>query len=302
MLALGCTPIVNLFSKITDPLRLDYRKVEYHLVPDQRLDGTTEIYQIDKVLSAIDEQGDVKELPPYFSLNHNTGKQKDSSIYWHAKRVSAHMRDLPGSDMYISCVDLNFNPSLPPKHILYAHTVCTNRLIPPYIGAYTPLHSETPLPNITVQCMNAPTPPVHAELNGDTLWRLVSSLSTDYLTFSNTSEALACLKELLMLHTGSHQSQTLSDIDRIEKITTQPIVRRCGNEAWRGFIKGVEISLYMRHTQGESSGCFLLANVLRHFFAFTISANSFVEIVLKHYNDEREWMRWAPLHGTQPLL
>ena len=33
---LGCTPVVNLFPKTTEPIRLDHRKTAYRLIPDVR--------------------------------------------------------------------------------------------------------------------------------------------------------------------------------------------------------------------------------------------------------------------------
>src|SRR5207237_9399312 len=43
---LGCTPIINLFRKSTEPIRLDPRKTEYPLVPDIRRERTPEIHQL----------------------------------------------------------------------------------------------------------------------------------------------------------------------------------------------------------------------------------------------------------------
>ena len=46
---LGCTPIVNLFSKISEPIDLNYQSVSYPLIGDQRNEDTTEIHTILKV-------------------------------------------------------------------------------------------------------------------------------------------------------------------------------------------------------------------------------------------------------------
>jgi len=69
---LGCTPIINLFSKTTEPLRLTRRKVDYPLVPDQRRDKTTQIHSIQKVIATIEGDASSHVLTPYFSFNHQT--------------------------------------------------------------------------------------------------------------------------------------------------------------------------------------------------------------------------------------
>ena len=85
-------------------------------------------------------------------------------------------------------------------------------------------------------------------------------------------------------------------------MTQSPIVRRIGNEAWRGFVKGVEITIHVNTSPHKGSSSFLLASVLRYYFSLTVSMNSFVEIVLKSTEHEGEWMRWPALRGTKTLL
>ncbi len=297
---LGCTPIVNLFQKTTDPLRLDRRKNQYRLIPDQRRDKTFEIHTIQSVMSAVESSDQVKTFAPYFSLQHH---HDDNQIFWYAKRVSAELRGVPGADMMISFVDLKFDPSLPPTNIVYANTLCTNR----YLAEQIPSQAEFQLDDAAsvsrIVCLDKPTKQSYSPMDGDSLWRMVSILSTNHLTLMGTDSALETLKERLVLHAGtSHHKERLMDIEAIQSVTHKPIVRRIGNESWRGFVRGVEIHIKTNRPAFKGSSSFLLSAILQHYFAITVSMNSFVEVVLTGNDHEGEWMRWPAQRGIKTLL
>jgi type VI secretion system ImpH/TssG family protein len=48
-LALGCTPVVNLFPRRCEPIRLDHQRTEYPVIADNRFPNAFEIWRIDEV-------------------------------------------------------------------------------------------------------------------------------------------------------------------------------------------------------------------------------------------------------------
>src|ERR1035437_7731712 len=68
---LGCTPMVNLFERIAEPIRITQTKTEYHIVPDQHRQWATEVYSVDRVASAsyLEEP---RIYEPFYSLRHGT--------------------------------------------------------------------------------------------------------------------------------------------------------------------------------------------------------------------------------------
>ena len=48
---LGCTPIINLFARMADPIYLSQQKYEYQVLPDVHRQATTEIYSVDEVIT-----------------------------------------------------------------------------------------------------------------------------------------------------------------------------------------------------------------------------------------------------------
>ena len=296
---MGCTPIVNIFKRSTDPFRLTHRQHQYRLIPDQRRDRTTEIYSIQSLRCVMGGNVESKPLPPYFTFQRETAHT--NTTYWAAQRVSAHERNVPGSDMLISFVDRQLNPSVPPDGVIFAETLCTNRFLATQLMRGTELQSDFAAPVQKILCIDRPCLPSYSPSDGDALWKLISHLSTNYLGFASHDCGLALLKEMFMVFKPSH-AEGLDEIDRFQAFSTEPIVRRFGSEAWRGFVKGLEVSLFFDRGAYSGSSCFLLATILRYYFAGHIVANHFVEIVLKDSATSREWMRWAPLPGIKTLL
>lgn len=291
---LGVVPIVNLFKKSSDPFRLDRKQTNYRLIPDQRLDKTTEIYSIQKVLGSVEGESDPILLSPYYCLDHHTSLNPDT-VYWVQKRTPATLRDLPGSDIYLSFVDVNFKPQMPPQQIIYAEMLCTNRYLAEQLPYNAVLQAEEALPVSQIICLDRPVPQVHTPDDGTTLWKLISQLSVNHMGLTSAPALIEMLKLYLR---GSRQSHF--EIDAISKLQTKPTVRRVNEEAWRGYVRGQEVTLTMSDTSYTGGSTFLLASVLRHYLGLHVGINSFIEVVLNY--DQKEVMRWKPLPGNQISL
>src|SRR5947199_2136099 len=115
---LGCTPIINLFQKTTEPIRLDHREYEYRLVPDIRRERTTEIHSIRTVSASSNPAEETAVLQPFYSFQHQMNG-KDPRVFWHSRRIPTGREDLPGTDVFLSFLDLDFNPDLPPTQTVF---------------------------------------------------------------------------------------------------------------------------------------------------------------------------------------
>jgi type VI secretion system protein ImpG len=88
----------------------------------------------------------------------------------------------------------------------------------------------------------------------------------------------------------------------IRTMDCQPAVRRTGADAWRGFCRGLEITLEFDDESYEGSSAVLFASVLNHFFALYTSVNSFAQLVMKSADRKGIVKRWPPMAGEQIVL
>ena len=299
---LGCTPVINLFPKTSEPIRLDHRSLEYPLIPDKRRERTTEIHSILSVSASSNDSDETQRIEPFYSYNHRL-ETTHHKAFWHARRVPAQRKDLPGSEIVLSFLDLDLKPSLPPMQTVYAHTLCTNRELATEIpvGAVMQMEQQAPLDKerpIVFLCK--PTPPVPPPSRGATAWRLVSHLSLNHLSLSDEKDSLPALKEILGLYCHSDAHQQL--IDGLKQMSCRRVVRHIGSDAWRGFCRGNEVTLTLDEHCYEGTGGFLFGSVLNRFLASYAAINSFTQLIIKSKQREGVWKKWEPMAGETVLL
>jgi type VI secretion system protein ImpG len=300
-IVLGCSPIVNLYSCVSDPIRFDRKKIEYRLVGDRGRETTCEIYSIEKVFSSGVDGREVSEIFPYFSYNHHE-EVSPNRIFWTSRRVPSLKETLPGTDVFLSFVNWDMQPHLPDTSVVYARTLCTNRQLASRLTANTLLFPEEKIPVESIFCIHTPTEAVYPSLEGATQWKLISNLALNNQSFSSNIKSLEALKEMLMLYAGSSFSVNEGEINRLISMTCEPIVRRMGVDAWRGFLQGTGITLIVDDVDSTGAGVFLLGSVLSRFFALHTDINSFTELSIKSIHQTGILKTWPVVAGAKAFL
>ncbi|HYR29822.1 MAG TPA: type VI secretion system baseplate subunit TssF [Thermoanaerobaculia bacterium] len=300
--ALGCTPVVNLFKKTSEPLRVDHRQLEYRLVPDLRKEKTTEIHSILSISGSSDPADSTRDYAPFYSYTH-TQERRGQRAYWHGRRVPSEHPDMRGTDILLSFRDLDFEPARPPDEIVFAQMLCTNRGLAAELPADGLLQTDQSIPVSAIVCLKKPTRPIDPPLGGQALWRLVSHLSLNYLSLGGGESGINSFREILGLYCYSDAPALRQQLQGIRTIDQKKIVRRFGDAAWKGFVRGTEVSLVMDESFYVGSSAYLLASVLQHFLGLYSSINSFTQLVIRRAGREtEEWKRWPPMAGATAVL
>jgi type VI secretion system protein ImpG len=302
---LGCTPIINLFSRMADPIYLSQQKYEYHIVPDVHRQMTTEVYSIDDVITTDPKSNTSREFSPFYSLRHAYGEQMEKS-FWYATRRASQREDDEGTEMYLSLVDMNFNPRIPAAEVINIRTTCTNRDLPgklPFGGREGDFEVEGSGLLSKAKCLTKPTETMRPAARRALQWRLISHLNLNYLSIiesqNGTPEAL---QEILHLYNFDGSSATRKQILGITGISSRKVVRRIGEHIGAGFVRGLETTITMDEDEFVGSGMFLFASVLERFFGLYASLNSFNQTVLRTKQREEEVKIFEPRTGEQILL
>ncbi len=302
---LGCTPVVNLFSRLADPLYLTQQKYEYHIVPDVHRQATTEIYSIDEVMTSDPRTGTTREFSPFYSLRHAYGEQMEKS-FWYATRRQSQRLDDDGTELFMSMVDTNFNPRVPQIEVLSVRTTCTNRDLPaklPFGGQEGDFEVEGSALLSRVRCLTKPTETLRPQMRRSLQWRLISHLNLNYLSLvgseNGTPEAL---QEILHLYNFNDSSVTRKQILGITGIEVKKSVKQIGGHIGAGFVRGLETTLTFDEEQFVGSGLFLFAGVLERFLALYASVNSFNQLVLRTKQREGIVKRFPARAGEQEIL
>ena len=285
VLVMNAVPAVNLFEKTTDPLRLTYQDISYTLVADAYRNSSTEIWTIQRVIGVDKGTNDEQEAHYFFSSFH---KSSDSVISWYTKRKKSC---ISGDDIQIFFVDPNFNPIYPADKIFYAKALCTNRHLAEQIPAFSVCNVEITLPVKKIYCLHRPTPQIPAPLEGESIWTLISMLSSTFLDDFNLK-----LKEILRLFALRYDNQTRNEIDSIVNIKTTKIAKLYKNEAWRGFIRGTNVKIEFNNDTAHAG--IMLSYILSNFFSVYTAINTFTELTTVTQNLGRKtWPMQTGLHN-----
>ncbi len=290
---LNCVPMVNLFRHVSEPVRLDHLKTEYRLVPDSRWERSTEIHSIIKVSATAARDDETKVFHPYFSATHAI-RPGETPAFWIARRRRSERADLAGTDLLLSFKDLAFNPTQPAAQVVFAHLLCTNRGLAAQMPPGTRLEIEEDTPVKAITCLTRPTQQQAPPTGGDTLWRLVSHLSLNHLSLDGGADGLAALKEILRLYGGPDTMVWERLLSGLVEMEVRRTVLRVGDDAWRGFCRGSEITLTVDETLLDLGTAYALGTVLSRFFGLYAAVNSFTRLVMTSRQRKGVRLSWRP--------
>lgn len=299
---LGCTPIINLFRQRAEPIRLDHRAAEYRVIPDARRMGATEIYSIEAVTTSASD-GSNLSYQPFFGVRRAPGDQP--SAYWHGSRRMSESGD-GGSDLFLSFVNLDFEPAGPSERTVSVDTVCLNRDLAsrlPFGGGNPRLELVVASSAISrIECVTAPTPTLRPPLGQGTRWRLVSHLALNHLSISGADDGADALRAILKLYDFHDSAQTRSLIDSLIRISSVPALARVPGPGIGGFCRGLDVRAEFEPAPFENGQGFLFASVLERFLALYVSLNSFSRMTAVVRGRSDILRTWSARAGQRILL
>lgn len=299
---LGCTPIVNLFERSAETIRISHAATEYRVIADRHRQSSMEVYSVDRVASTVayDEEPQVYE--PFYSFRHNYQEQQ-SRCFWYAHRRPSLRKDDDGTEVYLSLVDLDFKPANPAFELLTPRVTCTNRDFVSRLmwrGEWGELEGEG-LPLVQARCIVPPTKTVRPPLRGSLQWRLISHLSLNHLSIVQAGGRDA-LQEILRLYAFAEDEDVRKRIAGITGLKSESSVSRVLFDSGVAFCRGLDVEIEFDEEQFVGSGVFLLASVAERFFGLYSAVNSYSRLTARTRQRRGILKRWPARVGAQRVL
>ena len=299
---LGCTPIANLFSQTAEPILLDHARYEYPVVPDVSRRSATEVFSIDEVLSITPHSEDVLHFEPFYSFRHATPKNKNQA-FWHSTRRPSGRRNDDGTEVSLSLVDLSGRPIQPNVQALTVRTTCTNRDLPgrlPFGNEAGDFDLEGAAPVKRVIALVKPTNTLRPPLAKNSLWRLISQLSLNYLSL--VDDGREALQEILRLHNFTGSTYSEKQIDGLVSVSSRRHFARVVSDDGVAFVRGTRVDVEFDEDQFVGGGVYLFAAVLECFLGLYVSMNSFSQLAARTRQRKEILKLWPPRAGQKILL
>ena len=288
---LGCTPVVNLFDKVSEPIYVDGKRSEYLLVPDARWERTTEVHTIKAINASLQNDPDSAGLMyPLYGLGHSSDA---GAIYWDARRRPSRTEEMTGSDVWLGFVDAKLQRQLPERRTLRAHMLCTNRDLASHIDKGEGMYIEDG-PHARVHFLTRPTAQAEPPMQGEAAWRLVSHLSLSHTGLPEVESAVDALREQLRLYSFSSEVSIEPQLQAIIGMKKETVALRADDNAWRGFCRVQRITVTVDEERFGGLSPILLGHVLSAYFGLHSSVNVFTQLVLESAQREGAWYIWPP--------
>ncbi len=303
-LALGCTPIVNLFQHRCESETMTHTQSEYHVVPDSRRPRAIEVYSVDRV-TARGPKGESTRYLPFYGLDHGGGDDK-ARAWWYASRRAAPpivgKRD-DGSEVYLSLVDLDFQSKVQASWTLDVETTCLNRDLPARLSVSPKLSLSDGGGAVRgIRCLTPPTATVRPPRGGGAAWRLVSHLNLNQLSLTGGGEGTEALREILRLYDVRGSEENRDMIEGVLSIAARGGSTRVVAGGIPGFCRGTEIAVHLDEQRFAGSGVYLFGCVLERFLALYCTMNSYVRLAITTNARPGELRRWKPRAGDRTLI
>jgi type VI secretion system protein ImpG len=198
-LALGCTPIVNLFEQRCEPISLDHTRIEYRIEPDARRPASLEIWSVERVRESL-PGGEFRPWSPFHRLTRTHGadaaEQKVGGFYGIARRDI--VGGIGGTDVLLLPHDAAFDPEQDGGGVLAIDVLCCNRDLPaslPFGGGRPTLRLIEGAAAVTgFMCLTAPTPTLRLPLQDVAHGAHLTSLLGHLSVVGAEADADACAK------------------------------------------------------------------------------------------------------------
>lgn len=301
---LGCSPVVNLFAQHGEPIRITHRTASYPVVADARRAFAFEVHSIDSVKRVRQTpQGEkITEFRPFYSLYHGETPDKTGQ-YWLAHRDEQVERHSPGYETELSFVDLDFNPVQPQTDVISLELTCTNRDLPNHL-AYGVQGGDLTMEGggaaRSIALLRKPSRPLRFERGRGVQWRLISHLSLNHLSL--TQSGLPALKEMLRLYDLARSAVSGRQIEGIVGLEHRATTAWMPGRHFTSVVRGVEIRLTIDEQNFVGTGIAVFAKVLDRFFGLYVHANSFTQLVLLSSQSGEVLIQCPPRSGESILV
>lgn len=301
-LRLGCSPMVNLFEKSSEPVLLTQRRHEYPVVADARRRAQTLIYSVDGVSGVTPGSSEPMPFAPLYSFRH--GEQDTSDrIFWSSRRRASPRRGDESTDHLLSFVDLSGRPLQPDVDAVTARLTCYNGDLPsrlPFGNPEGDFELSTGGPVSAVVALVKPTEVVEPPLGKPQLWRLVSQLSLSFVSLvEGEGEAL---RELLRLHNFADSRDVERQIDGIVGLESDACHSRIDSPRGITFVRGQHVEVEFDEERFAGRGVFLFASVLERYLALSVTLNSFSKLSARTRQRSEALKDWPPRAGSKSLV
>jgi type VI secretion system protein ImpG len=303
-LALGCSPVVNIFEQGGVPIAVTDLTVDYPVLAHPKHANAFEVYSIDSVTLVRGQGADqaLTSFRPFYSLRHGDDVAIKGN-YWVMRHDETVATISPGFEKRITLIDNDQAlPSLEKKSLSLTLT-CTNRDLPTLLRYGQP-HGDLTLASGAsgglIRFLRRPTPSYRFSPDHGQHWRLFSHLTLNH--HSLAQGGLKAFREMLTLYDMPQSATSQRLIGGIVGLAHAPTSTWMRLERGPFLVRGIEVRITIDEEAFVGSGVHLFIQMMDQFLGLYVQSNSFVELLVLSQQTGEEIKRCKPRNGYQNLV
>ena len=145
-----------------------------------------------------------------------------------------------------------------------------------------------------------PTDTLRPPVGKDSLWRLISQLSLNYLSL--VEDGREALQEILRLYNFTGSTYSEKQIEGLVASAAGGTSRASFPKTASSFARGTQVEMEFDEEQFVGGGVYLFAAVLECFLGLYVSMNSFSQLRVRTRQRKEILQQWPPRAGQKILL
>ncbi len=284
-------PAVNIFPLSGEPIRLDHSRASYLIRPSGQNAAHYQVYSVDRVRGLAQGEARPRDYLPFLAANPGNAS---CPVYSLSTR-------LENDTLAVSIAIGRQAGSRPVPEVLSLDLHCTNGSLPEQLRTgeiCMPTASSPLLAEFTN--LRAPTAASLPPLGGNTLWRLLSHLYTNFLSLASGESLRRLLKLYVFGKSGDNAGQMahLKRIDGIVELAAMP----CELLSHGRLLRGQDLRLRVRAENFAGDGdLYVFCSVLDAFLGTYAAVNTFTRLNVTDMSGGQEF-RWPARLGRRTLL
>ena len=297
---LFCSPVVNLFQHEAIPIRADYKRTEYRVLPAGEDPSHYEIFSIDHVQGWGHLSRHNQVFKRFESFDHFEAVPVDNHIRYYRERKKPSVSNV-GMESYLAFINQYEHSVFPETETVSIDLTCSNRHLPILLSVGDICVDTGTSPEYTqFQNITHVTPSFSPPLDQGFHWRLIANMSLNYLSLS-TIESLKAVLATYDYKSYYDRQQALTSQHRLDAF--DGILSDMEDRLHKGVpVRGRRTVIRLKESHFANEGdMFIFAAVLNELFALHCSINSYHRLVV-HGIENGEIYQWKPRTGSQPLV
>ena len=292
--SLFCTPLVNLQTKVSEPLQIDFTQKQYLIYLDASQGNDLEVFSVDEVLDVT--EGEPFKVCQIYGDKYNS---TETALRWQLVQ-DTHERGVLRSGLKVA--DIGHVSATTSSRVWSVTTTATDGIR----AGSLPVNSQvTCRESLTIPAamnlLRRPTLPVRSRDANKNVWALLCHLHFNYHAILGTDDPTATLKNVFDLYNHNQAVQNHIYIESLQNIEQEQVVAPIRVSGKTCFAYGTKISVTL-DASNVNGGVSLFGHLLDHFFAYFAGFNSFTQVDIYLEGQDGVYLSFPRRTGCKSLL